>query len=166
MSRTFSGQIGILKQDWVCSTLFSVQRGHILISPQNVTQILNYQILNICRVLLYSGLSTEKRKSFFWSFFFRFFATENRLFKVGFSVTPKKRNRKTDSVFFGRFFFKWPLRSQKHLHICMETPLWMDTWTASAHSSSSSGSVRVLLLAWADWTRLPTTQSTVLKADS
>ena len=38
------------------------------------------------------------------TFFSRFF----RLFLVGFSVAPKKRNRKTSSVFFGRFFFLSP----------------------------------------------------------
>ena len=39
-------------QDWVCSTLFSVPRGHILIFfPKSQTQIVNDQILDICRVL-------------------------------------------------------------------------------------------------------------------
>ena len=38
-------------EDWVHSKLFSVQRGHILIfSPKSQSQILHYQILNICRV--------------------------------------------------------------------------------------------------------------------
>ena len=37
-----SGQTGILTQDCVCSTLFSVQRRHILIFfPKSETQILN-----------------------------------------------------------------------------------------------------------------------------
>ena len=62
-----SGQAGILMQDWVCSTIFSVQRGRILIfPPKRHTQILNYQILNICRVLLlqYSSrtLSSAQRQ--------------------------------------------------------------------------------------------------------
>ena len=43
----------------VCSELFSVQIGHILIfSPKSQTQILNYQILNICRVLYSTSSST------------------------------------------------------------------------------------------------------------
>ena len=41
-------------QDWVCSTQFLVQRGHVLIFPQSLTQIHNnYKILNICRVLYF-----------------------------------------------------------------------------------------------------------------
>ena len=55
--------------------------------------------------------------------------------------------------------FSCPLRKKTPTYICMETRY--HTWTASAHSSSSSGSVRLLLLAWADSTRPPTTQSTV-----
>ena len=51
------------------------------------------------------GLLTENRISFLSVGLSRFFPTENRLFEVGFSVAQKKRNRKSDSVFFGRFVF-------------------------------------------------------------
>ena len=37
----------------MCSIPFSVQRGRILILSQNLSKILNCQILNICRVLKY-----------------------------------------------------------------------------------------------------------------
>ena len=70
--------------------------------------------------------------------FSRFFPTENRLFRVGFSVAQKKRNRKTDSFFFGRFFSR-PLRQQR-LHVCIEIPSCMDSPLAPADSSTQHSS--------------------------
>ena len=67
---------------------------------------------------------------------FRFFATETDVLK-SFLRCPKKVKQKNWLRFFGRFFCSYPLR-KKCLRICMETPLWMDTWTASAHSSAAA----------------------------
>ena len=78
-------------------------------------------------------VNRKPKLSFFGRFFFGFSQPKTDFFM---SVAQKKRNRKTDSFFFGRFF-PCPLR-EKRLYICMENPLWVDTWTASAHSSSSS----------------------------
>ena len=43
-----SGQTGNIMEDWVRSTVFSVQRGHSHFSPNLKSQILNDHILNIC----------------------------------------------------------------------------------------------------------------------
>ena len=79
-----------------------------------------------------SGLSTENRKSFISVVFFQFFATAKRLLKVGFSVAQRNRNRKTDSVSFGRSF---PCAvCKKRLHICTETP-YVRTALGQSHST-------------------------------
>ena len=58
-----------------------------------------------------------------------FVETENRLYKIGFSVAQKKRNRKND-FFFSVVLFYVPV-VKKCLHLSIETPSGMDTWTAS-----------------------------------
>ena len=73
---------------------------------------------------------TEKPTRFFRSFFFPW------LFKVGFSVAPKTRNRQTDSVFFGRFFPPDLYANTAYIRICIETPSCMGSPLAPAASNS------------------------------
>ena len=48
----FLARLEFFMEDWVCYTIFSVQRFHILIfSPKLKAQVINYQIINTCRVL-------------------------------------------------------------------------------------------------------------------
>ena len=49
-------------QDWVCSTLLSVQKISFSYFSPNLSQILNYQILNICRVLYVHSVRIEPMK--------------------------------------------------------------------------------------------------------
>ena len=62
--------------------------------------------------------------------------TESRFIGRFFSVAQKTETEKP-TQFFSVVFFSCPLYNNR-LQIYMETPLWMDTWTASAHSSISS----------------------------
>ena len=80
------------------------------------------------QVHISSVVSRKPKVVFFGRFFLvvfvRFFATENRLLKVGFSVAQKKRNRKTNSVFLGRFFH---VPYVKNAHISVWKPCY--GWT-------------------------------------
>ena len=55
--------------------------------------------------VLCAGWWTANRKSFFRSNVLGSYKPKTDFFLVGFSVAIINRNRKTDSVFFGRFFF-------------------------------------------------------------
>ena len=65
----------------------------------------------------------RKKNSFFSVGFLSVFPTENRHLSVGFSVWKINRNRKTDSVFLGRFFSLVPYPNKAFIYISMETPL-------------------------------------------
>ena len=76
-----------------------------------------------------SRLRTENRRSVYLVVLILFVETENRLYKIGFSVAQKKRNRKNDFVFSVVLFYVPVVK--KCLHLSIETPSGMDTWTAS-----------------------------------
>ena len=85
------------------------------------------------------GLLTENRISFLSVGLSRFFPTENRLFEVGFSVAQKKRNRKTHSVFFGRFFFHVPVVKNTYISVWKRRYGW--THGQLRHTAAAAAAV-------------------------
>ena len=102
----FLARLEFLSKTGCVPHYFQYKEVTFLFPPKMSLKFLIIRFLTSVAYYCIQGCQPKNESRFFGRFFFRFFATENRLFKVGFSVTPKKRNRKTDSVFFGRFFFK------------------------------------------------------------
>ena len=66
------------------------------------------------------------------------FATENRLYIVGFSVAQKNRNRKTDWVFFRSVYFSCPLR-KKSAYVSVWKPRYGWTRGQLRHTAAAVG---------------------------
>ena len=65
------------------------------------------------------------------------FATENRLYIVGFSVAQKNRNRKTDWVFFRSVYFSCPLR-KKSAYVSVWKPRYGWTHGQLRHTAAAA----------------------------
>ena len=70
-----------------------------------------------CVYYIVRVVNRKPKKSFFSVGFSRFFPTESRLFKVGFSVAQKNRNRKTDWVCWVVFFPHVPYANNAYISV-------------------------------------------------